>query len=116
MEPEPSKQDPSKQDLSKQEPPTQGALPPSLRAIADLIHQETQTVAEDSASLLALLRLLEQLHREIRDEYFLKILPTNRQALYALLRDIEQNGGWPYIPRFKLQKILREFEEKSSST
>ena len=91
------------------------ALPPSLRAIADSIHQETQTIAEDSEALLALLRLLEQLHREIREEHFLKTLPTNRQALYALLRDIEQHGGWPYIPRFKLKKFLQEIEENSAS-
>ena len=98
--------------MEKEDP--QGVLPPSLLAISELIHQETQTVADDSEALLALLRLLEKLHREIRDDFFLKTLPTNRQALYALLRDIEQNGGWPYIPRFKLKKFLQEAEKNAN--
>ncbi len=93
---------------------TKDDLPQSLQIIATLIQTETQTVADDPDALLALLRLLEQLHRDIREDVFLKVLPTNRQALYALLRDIEQNGGWPYIPRFKLQEFLRESETSRS--
>jgi len=60
----------------------------------------------DPITLLALLRTLEALHREVCDLHFQPALPNNRQALYALLRDIESEGGWPYIPRMKLQAIL----------
>jgi hypothetical protein len=33
-------------------------------------------------------------------------LPDNRQALYALLKDIEESGGWPYVERLKLRSLL----------
>lgn len=65
----------------------------------------------DPIALLQLLRRLEQLHRDIQQEYFQSALPNNRQALYALLRDIEENGGWPYIQRWKLQSLLANLPE-----
>jgi hypothetical protein len=78
----------------------------SLEKIAAI----TQLVAEQhrghSLELLAILRLLERLHQEVRDGFFQDALPDNRQALYALLRDIENSGGWPYIHRMKLQALL----------
>ncbi|MCM1981878.1 hypothetical protein [Lyngbya confervoides] len=80
--------------------------PPSFQSISEAVHQAASEAQGDLAELLKLLRLLEKLHREIRDDAFLRLLPTNRQALYALLRDIEQEGGWPYIPRMKLRKLL----------
>ena len=77
-----------------------------LEAIADLVHTTAQRCQGKSSDLLAILRLLEALHQEIRDDLFQKSLPDNRQALYALLRDIETEGGWPYIRRMKLQSFL----------
>jgi hypothetical protein len=59
--------------------------------------------------LLRLLRLLEALHREIREDLFQEALPDNRQALHALLRDMEAEGGWPYINRMRLQSLLAQF-------
>lgn len=87
----------------------------SFEQISQLIQQETIKVQGDSKALLAILRMLEQIHRNIRDDYFLDTLPANRQALYALLRDIEQEGGWPYIPRFKLKKFLQLVEDKAQA-
>jgi hypothetical protein len=60
----------------------------------------------DVLELLAILRLLESLHREIREEYFQVALPNNRHGLYSLLIEIEENGGWPYIDRLKIQSLL----------
>jgi len=80
--------------------------PPDLSAIAKLVHATAQSYQGKSSELLALLRLLESLHQGIRDDLFQKSLPDNRQALYALLRDIEIEGGWPYIHRMKLQSFL----------
>lgn len=62
--------------------------------------------------LLAVLRTLEEVHVQIRDALFQSSLPNNRQKLYALLRDIELEGGWPYIPRMKLKRLLANFEEE----
>jgi hypothetical protein len=41
-------------------------------------------------------------------------LPDNRQALYALLKDIESQGGWPYIERMKLQSLLANLQAENA--
>lgn len=78
-----------------------------LRAIA-------QSQQGDTLALLEILRLLEALHREIRDEYFQSSLPNNRQALYNLLRTIESDGGWPYIARMKLRSFFENLPSEES--
>ncbi|BAS58623.1 hypothetical protein NIES2135_18690 [Leptolyngbya boryana NIES-2135] len=84
----------------------------------DQIAQEIRTIAKnsrgDGIALLALLRVLEALHREIREGFFQESLPSNRQALYALLKDIEASGGWPYIHRMRLQEFLNNLLAESS--
>lgn len=71
---------------------------------------EIQTIAHrhrgNSRALLALLRALEQTHRDIHEGLFQASLPSNRQELYALLKDIEESGGWPYIERMRLRALL----------
>lgn len=95
-------------------------LPPSLNttdlhALAERIRMAAAQANGNVHDLLALLRLLEQLHREICDNQFQAALPTNRQALYKLLRDIETHGGWPYIPRKRLESFLGAIHEESDS-
>ena len=82
-----------------------------LQAIADAVGALATRGEGDSLALLALLRTLEQLHREIREGVFQVSLPDNRQALYALLKDIEEEGGWPYIDRMRLRSLLVNFSE-----
>jgi hypothetical protein len=79
---------------------------PDLQVIAEKIHIAAQDRQGDSVALLALLRILEQAHRDIREGLFQEALPTNRQALHALLRDIETQGGWPYIYSRQLRMLL----------
>lgn len=81
-------------------------LQADLKVITVTVEQVAETHQGDQLALLGLLRTLEALHQEIRDGLFQEVLPTNRQALYSLLRDIEAEGGWPYIPRMKLQALL----------
>ncbi len=81
-----------------------------LEGIATAVLSLAQSCQGDSLALLALLRKLEELHREIRDGMFQESLPNNRHALYALLRDIEAEGGWPYIERMKLQSFLADWQ------
>lgn len=83
-----------------------GQLSVELQAIATAVYALAKSCQGDSLALLALLRCLEGLHREIRDGIFQESLPDNRQALYKLLKDIETEGGWPYIERMKLQSFL----------
>lgn len=81
-----------------------------LQSIATAVRTLAQSCQGDSLALLALLRQLEALHREIRDGIFQTSLPNNRQALYALLKDIETEGGWPYIERMRLQSFLANLQ------
>ncbi|MBD2104612.1 hypothetical protein [Leptolyngbya sp. FACHB-261] len=81
-------------------------LSEDLNRLSSEVHSLAQSCQGNAVELLALLRLLENLHHEIRDTFFQEALPSNRQALYSLLRDIENAGGWPSIPRLKLRELL----------
>ncbi len=61
--------------------------------------------------LLDILRQLEQLHSDIYDDLFQPALPNSRHALFDLLRDIETNGGWPYIYRIGLQELFQSLTD-----
>ncbi|NJL62986.1 MAG: hypothetical protein HC903_15520 [Methylacidiphilales bacterium] len=87
-----------------------GALSPKLQSITTSVSDAIAACEGDTIALLALLRQLEFLHREIRDGVFQGSLPQNRQGLYALLREIEMEGGWPYIERMRLQAFLARME------
>lgn len=89
--------------------------PDDLKYIAQLTEQAALGRVGNSLELLALLRLLEQLHQDIRETCFRDALPDNRQRLYALLRDIELHGGWPYIQRMKLLALLEKFDLEPDS-
>lgn len=82
------------------------ALKEELEATTTAIEALSQKFQGDSLALLSLLRVLEHLHREIREGAFQESLPDNRQQLYSLLKDIEESGGWPYIDRMKLRSLL----------
>jgi hypothetical protein len=86
-----------------------GTLPEDLQQISELIEKAAISREDDCVALLCLLRLLEQRHREIRETAFRSALPTSRHRLYSLLRDIEVNGGWPYIHRMKLQSLFENY-------
>jgi hypothetical protein len=81
------------------------------------LEQQVWALAEqhvgDPEALLKVLRLLECLHRQIQEGPFRDALPTNRQALYSLLRDMEAAGGWPYIPRSQLRTFMELLQNDS---
>lgn len=88
----------------------QAGLVPELQALTQNVQGLAQQAAGNSTQLLALLRVLEGLHREICEGAFQQSLPNTRQTLYSLLRDIEAQGGWPHIPRLRLQHLLTALE------
>jgi hypothetical protein len=85
-----------------------------MGAIAAMTRSLAQAYQGDSINLLAMLRLLENLHQEIRDGLFQEALPENRQELYHLLREIDLSGGWPYIQRMRLEALLNRLRLDSS--
>ncbi|MEL6601648.1 MAG: hypothetical protein AAFP20_00300 [Cyanobacteria bacterium J06614_10] len=85
---------------------------PDLTALVQTIRTTAYKREGDCLALLELLRLLDSLHYEIRDTLFREALPDNRQRLYRLLRDIEQEGGWPFIKRMHLRELLEHLEEE----
>ena len=101
-------------DFSSDSESTSTELPSLMQPltnITDRINELAEQNREDPIALLHLLRTLEQLHREIQQNHFQAALPDSRQALYALLRDIEENGGWPYVQRWKLQALFANLPE-----
>ena len=80
------------------------ALTADIRCLAD-------SYKGDSLALLTLLRALEHCHRAIREDFFQSSLPDSRHALYSLLKDIEEAGGWPYIERMKLRSLMENLLE-----
>ncbi len=92
--------------MSNQKGLESGNLSEQLQAIATAVHDVASVSQGDAIALLSLLRHLEQLHRDIRDSAFQESLPDNRQKLYSLLKDIESEGGWPYIERMRLKAFL----------
>jgi hypothetical protein len=81
---------------------------PELHTIAQTLRDLAKHYQGDTLSLLALLRMLERVHQEIREGLFQESLPTNRHGLYQLLKDIENQGGWPYIYSRHLRSLLNE--------
>lgn len=86
-------------------------LPKQQQEIVNLIWALAKKYQGESYNLLSLLRTLELLHREIREELFQPSLPDNRQKLYGLVKDIEETGGWPYIERMRLTTLLSNWLE-----
>ena len=91
-------------------------LPEDLQQLTQIVRNTAQVRAGDCLALLELLRLLESLHFEVRDTLFRDALPDNRQRLYRLLRDIEQEGGWPYITRMQLRALLEHMDEEDEAS
>jgi hypothetical protein len=91
--------------------PSAVTSPSHIEEIAKELHEIARQSQRDPIALLYLLRTLEQVHRDIQDEYFQSALPDSRQALYSLLRDIEESGGWPYIQRWKIQALFANLPE-----
>ncbi|TYQ29099.1 hypothetical protein PseudUWO311_02905 [Pseudanabaena sp. UWO311] len=94
-----------------QSQPRQTANLSEVDAISDRLWQIAQDQQNDVASLLQILRVLEVIHKRIRDDLFQPALPTSRHELFNLLRDIETNGGWPHIYRMKINEICRYLEQ-----
>ncbi len=94
-------------------------LQSQLQSVSETIKSISIKLEGDSIALLTVLRTLEQSHREVREGLFREALPDNRQKLYHLLREIESEGGWPYIPRVQLRSLYNQLShqlENHSST
>ena len=80
------------------------------------IYALAQKHRDDSLFLLSLLRDLEEIHRQIRVNFFEEGLPQTRNDLYQFVRDIEEKGGWPYIERMRLKDLLSNMEQERNES
>lgn len=87
-----------------------GQLEAQMQNLSQEVVALAKTHQGESLALLSLLRTLEQLHRNIQNDFFQASLPNNRHELYKLLKDIEETGGWPYIERMRLRSLLANLE------
>ncbi|MFM7264962.1 MAG: hypothetical protein ACKOZW_05110 [Cyanobium sp.] len=98
-------------------PPPSEASSGDPQAEAALAHLEqlARELEGQPDPLLALLRRLEQLHRNIQDGPFRNSLPADRNDLFRLLAEMERSGGWPYIPRLQLRTFLDLLQREEGS-
>ena len=87
------------------------ALDAAIKEISNQVLHLAQNCEGNNQLLLSLLRSLEKMHREIREGLFLESLPNSRHELEKMLKDIEENGGWPYIERMRIQQLLSHWSE-----
>jgi hypothetical protein len=92
--------------MNSEKPYRQPISEHSLKEIEVLVWAAAQQSEGNNIALLSLLRVLEALHRKVREELFEPSLPQTRNDLYHLVREIEECGGWPYIERLKLQTLI----------
>lgn len=92
--------------LPAPEPSLSGDQQQRLQALCAELEQLAAELANEPAALLALLRQIEQLHRNLQDGPFRSSLPSDRNQLFALLQSMERSGGWPYIPRLQLRTFM----------
>jgi len=76
-----------------------------LMSLSELVGSLVKDNQDNAIALVELLRVLERLHRGITEGAFQQALPQNRQELYKLMRVIEEEGGWPHIPKMRLQML-----------
>jgi hypothetical protein len=95
-------------------------LAPDLQQIADSLVAAIEARRGDAAALLAVLRFLEDCHQWLRDGLYQEALPSNRQALFELLWQMEQQRLWPNIPRAQwlalLERVRAELAPPDGST
>ena len=87
-----------------------------LKQTAKDIYVLAEKHSADSLFLLSLLRDLEQIHRQVRVRYFQAALPETRNDLYRFVKDIEEQGGWPYIERMRLKDLLKNMNQNDGLT
>lgn len=86
-----------------------------LQTALNQLHQQIFALASESKDdlweLLMILRSLEEIHRQVREDLFEPSLPDNRQKLYQLLKEVDESGGWPYIPRMRLHEFFLNYQK-----
>jgi hypothetical protein len=76
--------------MNSEKPYRQPISEHSLQEIEVLVWATAQQAEGNNIALLSLLRVLEALHRKVREELFEPSLPETRNDLYHLLREIEE--------------------------
>jgi hypothetical protein len=83
-------------------------LQSDFSSINSLIQEIVEQSQGDVIAHLKMLRFLERVHQDIRELHFQPALPVDRHGLHNLLKEMEAEGGWPYIPKMSLRELLSQ--------
>ncbi|AGY57015.1 hypothetical protein [Gloeobacter kilaueensis] len=101
--------------MSSARPAFADPIPNDLQPILDALVDAADKRTGDAIELLKMLRFLENLHLWLRDNYYMEALPTNRQELFDLLMQMEQQGNWPHLPRTQLRTLIGRLIQSGSA-
>ena len=94
-------------------------LQSDFSSIDCLIQEKVDQSRGDVIAHLKMLRFLERVHQDIRELHFQPALPADRHSLHNLLKEMEAEGGWPYIPKMSLRELIsqeeRTIQDKAAS-
>ena len=85
-------------------------VPKELNDVYKTLTDLAKKRQDDCMGLLELLRFLETLHGQIRDNYYISSLPQSRGELYVLLKEMEDQDGWPLLPRTETRSLLKRLD------
>ena len=83
-------------------------LQSNFSSINALIQEIVDQSQGDVIAHLKMLRFLERVHNNIRELHFQPALPADRHGLHNLLKEMEAEGGWPYIPKMSLRDLISQ--------
>jgi hypothetical protein len=95
----------------KTRPSFSNGLLPELEPARDALIAAAEKHAGDAASLLIILRFLEEIHQWLRDGAYMEALPDSRHELFELLNQMEQQNNWPNLPRTGLRSLISRLEQ-----
>ncbi|MBF2057693.1 MAG: hypothetical protein IGQ45_10875 [Cyanobacterium sp. T60_A2020_053] len=87
-----------------------------LKPLTEEILALAENSQDNCLELIHILREIEFLHRNIVNDFLSASLPETRHHLYILLRHIEEEGGWPYIPRFRIKNLCEKLLMEEETT
>lgn len=92
----------------------QDNLAKEVKEICTQIWNLSEKSKDSTLDLVLILREIESVHRQVREQLLDQSLPDTRHRLYIIIKHLEETGGWPYIPRMRLNQLCQYLTTKDS--